>query len=267
MLGITFYVLFAFSFSSNLIGAAPAPRGGAGLQQVLPVLDDETMQATFGTSHYHSKTMRGNIGIFHTSGDQWTDAQLSEYFLTGIFQHYVHELCGMDMELGVCNFKKILGVDIFDPALHADTIAALNTAVFKLKENPIFINLGTCFHRNKINLEKCNDNYTSLYKAHENSGVLKNCDAPEKMTAKELRAAAARSKQVSIMDIIDRTAIDQQTAFYHWMKEILEGAVDYIKRAYDASGALPALDDEELIALSTRVPAFMEWPVYKALRP
>lgn len=264
MFGIVFFTLFVFL--SHLMGAAAAEPTVA-LHQRLPDLDDETMQATFGTSRYHSATMKGNIGIFHADGDQWTDAQLREYFLTGIFQHYVHELCGFDMERGVCDLKEILGVDLSDVALHARTIEVLNTVISKLKENPIFVNLGICFHRNKINLEKCSESYASLYGMHRSLGFLKNFDAPEKMTERELRAAAIRSKVVSIIDIIDRTTIDQQTAFYYWMKEILERSVSYVKITYEASGVLPAFDDKDLLTICHYEPEFLEWPVYKELLP
>lgn len=171
------------------------------------------------------------------------------------------------MERGVCDLKKILGIDLLDPDLQTSTVAVLNTVIAKLKENSAFINLGTCFHRNKINLEKCIESYTRLYEIHQSAGFLKYCDTPEKMTKRELRAVSVRTEWLSDIKTIDRITIDQQTAFYHWIKETLERAVDYIKRAYKSSGALPTLDDEGLIALSTRVPEFMEWPIYKSLVP
>lgn len=266
MFSIIFFTLFAFYFSSHLIGAATTEPTVA-VSQRLPSLDDETMQATFGTSQYHSAAMKGNIGKFHANGDQWTDAQLSEYFLTGIFQHYVHELCGFDMERSVCDLKKILGIDISDAALHAGTVEILNTIISKLKGNPIFVNLGICFHRNKVTLEKCSESYAGLYEIHESLGLLKNCNAPDKMTPKELRAAAARSKEVIVMNIIDRTTIDQQTAFYYWMKETLGNSVGYIKSVYEASGVLPALDNKDLLAICDHEPEFLEWPVYEKLFP
>ena len=56
--------LFIFcNFSNFLMSAASS------CEEKLPKLDDETMQATFGSSLYHSPTMRGNIGLFH--GKLW----------------------------------------------------------------------------------------------------------------------------------------------------------------------------------------------------
>lgn len=252
-----FNFLFVFNFLWGLMASSMPEKG-------FLELDNEIMCASFGMSSYHSAGMQGKIGIFHHRGDQWTDAELSEYFLTGIFQHYVHELCGLDMTFdynptdgagagGGCDpvdrhhkiLKRVLEVDSDDMRLSCKIAGLLNMVASCLKSNPVFVNLGICFHRNKVLLEK--EEAKLRYIPTTSKGML----------VRETIGASIMAK--------DRLTIDQQTAFYYWMKETLTASVSYIKTVYESSGALPTLDDERLIALSTRVPEFMEWPVYKAL--
>lgn len=226
MLRVFTGLLIVIGFIGNLVSAAAHPKR-------LPGLDDETMGASFGTSPYHSAAMKAKIGMFHATGDTWTSAELVEYFLTGIFQHYAHELT-----------SPLLRVDA---ALCGGANALLECVNVSIKNNPIFVGLGVCFHRNKILLEK---------KAETLRWIP---ETPKGMLAREVRVAEIMT--------LDRMVIDQQTAFYYWMKEILEGAVNRINGFYEASGVLPEVDDEVLQALSCQEPAFLTWDVYKALVP
>ncbi len=226
MTAIFTYLLVLLNFSNTLTASSAS-------HERLPGLDDETMQATFGMSPYHSSTMRDRIGIFHATGDTWTSVALSEYFLTGIFQHYAHELSA-----------KILGTD---SALSRDAEGLLNKVKLELKSNPIFVGLGICFHRNKVRLEK---------KAEELGRI-----------PKTLRSLPVREIRAAEIMAIDRITIDQQTALYYWMKETLEGSANYIKSIFESSGKLPDPDDEVLRDLSRHEPEFLTWSVYKALVP
>lgn len=260
MFCIVFFTLFMFS---NHLGAA-AVESAVALHQRLPGLDDETMQATFGTSRYHSATMKSNIGFFHARGDEWTAEELKEYFLTGIFQYYAHELCGLDMtfnyeapsELVMPDeyneklkriSKDVLSIESDETKIGNNIVKLLNVSVQALKSNPIFVGFGICFHRNKVILEKAQENLR--YIPETPAGVIR-------------REAVLRE-----IIKIDRLAIDQQTAFYHWMKEVLESSVGYIKTTYETSGVLPALDDKDLLAICRHEPEFLGWPVYKELLP
>ena len=225
------------------------------------LLDDQTMEATFGTSAYHSKSMKSNIGKLHDTGDEWSAVRLSEYCLTGIFQHYMHELSGLDMNfnydcevlaiIDVEKFtslsKKVLGIGSKDTSFGQQIASILTSVADDLKGNSVFAGLGVCFHRNKVILEKREDDIHIIPETGKGLAV------------REIRFA-------EIMEI-DRLAIDQQTAFFHWMKERVETAIGYMEKYYKQNGKLPANDDKALIELKNHVPQFMEWPIYKKLIP
>ena len=261
MSSILAFILLICTFLGELVGAA------VGLAERLPALDDETMQATFGASRYHSEAMRGNIGIFHATGDEWTTTRLKEYFLTGIFQHYVHELCGLDMTFDYeiraelvspevygeklkCLSKAVLDVD--DEALGYDVAKLFNIILSGIKSNHTFVGLGICFHRNKVNQEKLETRLEELKRV---------------ISEKHRKREQVIQSKFDEMMAIDRKAMDQQIAFYYWMKETLRDAVNYIKTTYEASGALLALDDKDFLVICSHEPEFLTWPVYKELVP
>lgn len=243
--------LFIFcNFSNFLMSAASS------CEEKLPKLDDETMQATFGSSLYHSPTMRGNIDLFHDTGDTWTAMQLGEYFLTGIFQHYVHEISGLDMTFDYTKtnvhkvrelLSKTLLVDSVDEELGRGIAGLLNKVAIDLKNNPIFVGLGICFHRNKVKIEKLSEKLRYIPNTEKGN------------VAKE---AIFRMIMES-----DRLATDQQTAIYHWMKQTFENTISYIRSVYQEHGELPRADDERLLELSVHEPEFLKWPGYRDLIP
>jgi hypothetical protein len=243
--------LFIFcNFSNFLMSAASS------CEEKLPKLDDETMQATFGSSLYHSATMRGNIGAFHATGDTWTAMHLGEYFLTGIFQHYVHEISGLDMTFDYTKtsvhkvrelISKTLLVDSVDEELGRGIAGLLNKVAIDLKNNPIFVGLGICFHRNKVKIEKLSEKLRYIPNTEKGN------------VAKE---AIFRMIMES-----DRLATDQQTAIYHWMKQTFENTINYIRSVYQERGELPRADDERLLELSVHEPEFLKWPGYRDLIP
>lgn len=236
-------------------------NGAVSTEERLPTLDNETMEASFGMSTYHSATMRGRIGWFHDDGDTWTAAALEEYFITGIFQHYVYELCRLDMtfdyeahKASVDHIeklaglsKKVLEIDSDSAELNCELASLLNIVAAELKKNPIFVGLGICFHRNKIILEKKEEALRYIPKT------------PKGMVVRE--------KKVAEILEIDRLTIDQQTAFYHWMKENIEQSMSYIRDFYKGFGKLPDLDSKDLLELANHQPEFMTWPSYTRLVP
>ena len=183
------------------------------------------------------------------------------YFLTGIFQHYVHELCSLDMthdyESGAAAeakalLEKVLDIDSDDIKLGCGIAGLLNKVAFGLKSNPTFVGLGICFHRNKVKQEKLETRLEELKRV-----------IPEKHP----RCTQIIQAQFDEIMSVDRKATDQQVAFYHWMKEVLEGSVGYIKTIFEESGALPAPDDKDLLAICSREPDFLTLPVYAELVP
>lgn len=249
------------------------------VDQKLTPLTDEIMQASFGMSSYHAKSMQSNIGIFHDSGDTWNDTKLSEYCLTGIFQHYVYQICAFNMNtnynapqaLKECDLLASAVIGAQDADLGKNLSLLLNLILSNLKSNPLFIGIGVGFHKNKIILEKKEMELSKLLHIKQNyEAKLACCESDRYQT--QLNDSVAKIAELStfIYDT-DRICIDQQTCFYYWIKQTLDQTIECFRAFYEEHKRLPEIvdghfkicdiTDETIIA----EPEFLSWPTYKSV--
>lgn len=247
------------------------------LDQKLTPLTDEIMHASFGMSSYHAKSMQSNICIFHDSGDTWNDTKLSEYCLTGIFQHYVYQICSLNMNtdynapqaLKECDILAKAFIGVQDPDLGKNLSLLLNLILSNLKSNPLFVGIGVGFHKNKIILEKKEMELSKLLHIKQNyEAKLACCESDRYQT--QLNYCVAKIAELStFIYATDRICIDQQTCFYYWIKQTLDQTAEYFRGFYEEHKSLPEIVDGHFkihdITDETIItePEFLSWPTYK----
>lgn len=248
--------------------------GAQELEQRLPPLDDYTMGASFGNSSCHSPDMQNKRGAFHASGETWSDIEIANYFLKGIFQHYVHQICGLHMVYHSNSeyYRKIFAKEVLnveDAALGKDLGDLVNLVLKDLRNNQTFVGIGVWFHRNKILLEKANEKLMEVLKIKGNIEK----KLTEKPSKKHQSLLQQREKEVEEMSTLiysmDRLCTDQQACFYYWLKGTLDHTLGAIKNFYAANNRLPEIVGGDIMCdgipadVANTQPEFLHWPAYK----
>ncbi len=287
---------FAMCFFGVLVASESAGPWAHALKKLQGEFDRE---ATSGGSRFHSEGL--NFVEFHAHGDTWTPPQLANHFLHGIFQHYVYEITGLDMNddsslMGYVHFI------ITDASYYQDRkwsvikggkkqnyFYMLNAANLITRTlDPARVVRGDDFVTGEIiNIPLANSIRRLLEQVIQQLkniplfvglgvGFHRNRIVMEKLTSVEYFSDAA----VESMQKIGVLGNDQQTAFYYWMKQTLENSVKYIRQKFVANGGklgelkegderfLPDFD-ETLLGISQHIPTFItsaEW-VYSTLVP